>query len=92
MKEVFPTTKFKKDLKKYSKQASKMEALLCIVNKLKQEQPIPAQFKPHILKGDYKGCWECHIEDDFLQIWVDDEIIELLRLGSHSELFGKKRR
>lgn len=26
MKEVFPTTKFKKDLKKYSKQASKMEA------------------------------------------------------------------
>ena len=53
MKEVFPTTKFKKDLKKYSKQASKMEALLCIVNKLKQEQPIPAQFKPHILKGDY---------------------------------------
>ena len=92
MKEIFPTTKFKKDLKKYSKQGTKMNALFCIINKLKQEQPIPAQFKPHILKGDYNGCWECHIEDDFLLIWVDDEIIELLRLGSHSELFGKRRR
>jgi mRNA interferase YafQ len=32
---------------------------------------------------------ECHIEGDFLLIWLDDEnnIIEILRLGSHSELF-----
>ena len=34
---------------------------------------------------------ECHIEGDFLLIWVDgqNDIIELIRLGSHSELFGK---
>ena len=33
---------------------------------------------------------ECHIESDYLLIWFDpatDEI-ELVRLGSHSELFG----
>ena len=92
MKEVFPTTKFKKDLKKYSKQKSKMEALLHIINKLKMEEPIPTEYKPHILKGNYKGCWECHIEEDFLLIWIDDDIIELVRLGSHSELFEKKRK
>jgi mRNA interferase YafQ len=34
---------------------------------------------------------ECHIEGDFLLIWIDGEIIDLLRIGSHSELFGKKR-
>ena len=34
---------------------------------------------------------ECHIEGDFLLIWVDEvnNIIELVRLGSHAELFGK---
>ena len=42
-----------------------------------------------MLQGKYKGCLECHIEGDFLLIWIDEErdIIELVRLGSHSELF-----
>lgn len=34
-----------------------------------------------------KSHMECHIEDDFLLIWIDDDIVELVRLGSHSELF-----
>ena len=92
MRIVIPTTRYKKDLKKYAKQPSKMEALLKIIRKLENEEPIPKENKPHILKGDYKGYWECHIEDDFLLIWIEDDIVELIRLGSHSELFGKKRR
>lgn len=92
MRNVYPSTRYKKDLKKYAKQPDKMESLLEIIDKLKNEEPIPKNFKPHILKGDYKGCWECHIEDDFLLIWIDDNYVELLRLGTHSELFGKKRR
>jgi mRNA interferase YafQ len=33
---------------------------------------------------------ECHIESDFLLIWIDEtaNIIKLIRLGSHSELFS----
>lgn len=31
-------------------------------------------------------------ENDFLLIWIDDEIVKLVRLGSHSELFGKKKK
>lgn len=43
-----------------------------------------------MLKGDYKGCMECHVEGDFLLIWIDENEnqIGVLRLGSHSELFG----
>lgn len=52
------------------------------------EIPIPALHKPHFLKGNYKGCMECHIEDDYLLIWVEGDIIDLVRIGSHSELFG----
>ncbi|MDR3141751.1 MAG: type II toxin-antitoxin system YafQ family toxin, partial [Tannerellaceae bacterium] len=31
----------------------------------------------------------CHIEGDFLLIWLDEnsDFIEILRIGSHSELF-----
>jgi mRNA interferase YafQ len=32
---------------------------------------------------------ECHIEGDFLLIWFDEnsDVIEIIRIGSHSELF-----
>lgn len=69
----------------------KMAAFEDIANLLINDLPIPKEHKSHLLKGQYKGCMECHIEDDFLLIWIDGEIIDLLRIGSHSELFGKKR-
>lgn len=41
-----------------------------------------------MLTGDYKGYMECHIKGDFLLIWfhTDTDEINLVRLGSHSEL------
>ena len=41
-----------------------------------------------------KNYMECHIENDTLLIWFDknNNTIELVRLGSHSELFGKGRK
>ena len=87
MRRLILTTKYKKKKKKYSHQPSKMKALLEILKLLAENVPIPSQYKPHFLKGGYKGCMECHIEDDFLLIWIDDDIVELVRLGSHSELF-----
>ena len=91
MKILQPTTQYRKDLKRYRHQRRKLKALSDILNKLKNGEPIPAEYFPHKLHGNYKGCLECHIEDDFLLIWIDEErnIIELVRLGSHSELFGK---
>ena len=43
-----------------------------------------------MLTGNYSGCMECHVEGDFLLIWIDEtnKRIGVLRLGSHSELFG----
>ena len=42
-----------------------------------------------MLTGNYAGFMECHIEGDFLLIWFDHETvqIDLVRFGSHSELF-----
>ena len=89
MKKLQPTTQFKKDLKRYKYQSKLLSELKVLLDLLINEQPIPEAYYPHPLVGNYKGCLECHIESDFLLIDAERDIIELVRLGSHSELFGK---
>jgi mRNA interferase YafQ len=83
------TTKFKKDIKRYKNQATKIAALRTVLNQLQEKGTVDASFKPHLLSGEYKGLMECHIQNDFLLIWVDTakNTIALIRLGTHSELF-----
>lgn len=90
MKTIRKTTQFKKDFKKIKNNTNKINALLEIVRKLANGETIPAEFDPHPLTGNYKNHMECHIESDFLLIWFDKDAdeIKLVRLGSHSELFG----
>jgi mRNA interferase YafQ len=90
MKELVYSTKAKKDLKKYRNNPNKMKKLYEVLEMLVNDIELPEQYKKHKLLGEYKGCLECHIEGDFLLIWIDydNDIIEVLRLGTHSELFG----
>lgn len=92
MREVKSGSQFRKDLKRYKNDATKMEKLYKIVRYLERNEEVPKEFKPHMLTGDYTGFMECHIENDFLLIWIDSEVVKLVRLGSHSELFGKKKK
>lgn len=91
MKRLKPSTQYKKDLKKIRNNPKRAEALLRVLHFLEQEQEIPQEYNPHNLTGDYNGCMECHVQGDFLLIWIDEDNSEiyLVRLGSHSELFGK---
>ena len=94
MKELRYTGQYKKDLKRFLNQPKKLEELNGILTLLANEQPIPPENNPHKLTGDYAGYMECHIKGDFLLIWLDPEtgIIDLVRLGSHSELYGKGKK
>lgn len=90
MKKLKASSQYKKDYKRFRNNPKKVEKLFKILNLLKNELPIPEENRPHLLIGNYAGHMECHIEGDFLLIWFDpksDEII-LVRLGSHSDLFG----
>ena len=91
MKTIKLTSQFKKDLKRYQNNPRKMVGLERVVKLLRESGTVPNEYKPHFLAGNYKGFMECHIENDFLLIWYDEkaEIIKLVRLGSHSELFKK---
>ncbi|MBR4975026.1 MAG: type II toxin-antitoxin system YafQ family toxin [Bacteroidales bacterium] len=89
MKELKITNQFKKDLKRYQNQPKRINKLKVVLEYLQQGTAIPQEYKPHKLLGEYKDCMECHIESDTLLIWFDENsnIVKLIRLGSHSELF-----
>lgn len=91
MKTLHPSSQYKKDVKRFRNQPKKIKSLMELLELLQNEVVLPPHYKAHLLTGDYEGCMECHIEGDFLLIWFDpdENQIDLLRLGSHSELFGK---
>lgn len=61
-----------------------------ILSALADDAPLEAKHRDHVLSGEWRGYRECHITPDLLLIYCkpDDEIWQLARLGSHSELFG----
>jgi len=89
MKQVHFSSQYKRDFKKYRNDRAKVAKILEVVRILERGEALPAKYKAHKLVGDYAGCIECHVESDLLLICIDEEeqIIRLVRLGSHSELF-----
>ena len=69
MKELRYTRQFKKDLKRFLNQPKKLKELNIVLDMLRNEITLPEKYRLHILKGEYSGCLECHIESDFLLVW-----------------------
>ncbi|MCF0192704.1 MAG: type II toxin-antitoxin system YafQ family toxin [Prevotella sp.] len=86
---------FKRDLKKVAKQGLDISLLLDVLRQLESNGQVDVSHRPHILVGNLRGFWECHITPDWLLIYDIAESIRVVRVtrtGSHSALFGKKRR
>lgn len=84
------TGQFKRDYKLCKKRGLDMSLLDKAISVLATEGELPSSYRPHKLVGKYSGCWECHIQPDWLLIWqqFDDELIlHLTNTGSHSDLF-----
>ena len=82
------STKFKKDLKKAQKQGKDTELLKAVITLLAEEKPLPEKHRDHTLQGNYTDCRECHLQPDWLLIYRATQTeLQLVRLGSHSELF-----
>jgi len=61
-----------------------------IILKLGNGIPLDEKYKDHELKGDWDGFRECHIQPDWLLIYlVEDDILTLTLVdtGSHADLF-----
>lgn len=90
MYNIEQTNKFKKDIKLAKKRGLKMTLLDDVISILSQNGKLPSKYKPHLLVGNFKGFWECHIQPDWLLVWKQDEAIKLItltRTGTHADLF-----
>lgn len=82
------SNKFKKDIKKINCQLIKK--LQKIIDLLIDGEQLDKKQLNHKLRGEFKNCYECHINPDILLIYKikkQELLILLLRVGSHSELF-----
>ena len=59
-----------------------------VVNMLAADTTLPRRNFDHPLTGDWHDHRDCHIRPDLVLIYrkPDDASLELVRLGSHSEL------
>jgi len=81
---------FKKQLRLMSKRGKNLAKINEVVLLLSKTGSLPANYRPHKLKGDYTGYWEAHIEPDWLLVWEIKEselVLILIATGSHSDLF-----
>lgn len=86
------TGQFKKDYKLAVKRGCDPKELTAVVSMLAAEQPLPAKYRDHALENSrlYSDVRECHIKPDWLLIYKKYEdrlVLELLRTGTHSDLF-----
>ncbi len=91
MRTIKYTSRFKRDYKRElsGKHGKKLDAsLLSVVSLLVEDQILPPRCYDHALIGNWKDHRDCHIKPDLVLIYrkPDDEVLELVRLGSHSEL------
>ena len=90
MYEVIYTGQLKRSLKLCARRGLNITDFTTVLDILQEKGELPAQYRPHKLQGKYKGCWECHINPDWLLIWqLDDRQLRLILVdtGSHSDLF-----
>lgn len=86
------TTQFKKDYKAAIKRGCDPDKLEIVISLLCAECPLPFKYMDHALQDSkrYKGVRECHIEPDWLLVYKieqDKLILQLIRTGTHSDLF-----
>lgn len=91
MRIVKYTARFKRDYRreKSGQLGKKLDALLMeVVDLLVADAPLPRRHVDHPLTGEWSDHRDCHIRPDLVLIYrkPDPESLELVRMGSHSEL------
>ncbi len=84
------TGKFKKSLKLAKKRGLNLKLLDEVVTALQNNVSLEAKYCDHELKGQYQGFRECHIQPNWLLIYLMENDVLTLTLvdtGSHADLF-----
>ena len=91
MRTIKQSGQFKRDLKRESKGQYRKQLqsdFIAVVAALAADEPLEPRYRDHALTGEWKDHRDCHVKPDLVLIYrkPDDVTLQLVRLGSHSEL------
>lgn len=84
------TKTFLKDSKKIRLSDKHYTKMVQYFSLLSQQEALPEEARDHSLKGEWDNYHEFHVSGDVLVIYRINEVaqtVELVRIGSHSQLF-----
>ena len=86
---VIQTQRFRKSLRKMLRRGKSEDKILEVVRMLADGETLPPQFRDHALVGDRIGLRDCHIESDWVLLYMirnDVLVLTLTDTGTHSDL------
>lgn len=90
MRTIKYTAQFKRDYKREKRTQHKDldKKLMLTIESLATDAQLPESLRDHCLSGSWKDHRDCHIRPNLVLIYrkPDVDTLELVRLGSHSEL------
>ena len=92
------TSQFKASLKLAKKRGLKVSLLEEVINKLMNDEDLEEKYHNHQLIGNFKDVWECHIQPDWLLLYLKEYdikekkqilVLTLVNTRTHSDIFNK---
>jgi mRNA interferase YafQ len=79
---------FSKSIKSAKLNPTNTAKLFLYISLLLNEEELPSNARDHDLTGNYKDTREFHISGDLLVVYrVEADTLELLKIGTHAQLF-----
>ena len=92
MYQVKFTATYKKSYKLMKKRGLDLSLLDEVVDLLRQGKRLNEKYRDHALSGNFAGFRECHIQPDWLLVYlIENDVLTLTLVdtGSHSDIFKK---
>ena len=92
MRKTKITSPFKRDQKRVNKSNIRhaiKQRFIYALEALVNDKALDYSYHDHALTGNWDGYRECHLAFDFVLIYrLEENVLELARIGSHSEVLG----
>ena len=77
-------------MRRAEKRGKDMAKLKAVLSLLIEQTALPASYKDHPLRGDWKGSRDLHIEPDWLLLYrIEGNELQLAGTGTHADLFDE---
>jgi len=83
------TKSFRKQYKLMAKRGMEMARLVEVMDMIVNEVPLSPRYRNHPLHGKWKGSFDCHIQGDWVLIYLPDyanRTVTFQATGTHSDL------